>query len=275
LPVKVYSEVLGREVEVPEEPERIVSLAPAITETLYHLGVWDRVVGVSFFCNKPPEAAEKPRVGSYFNVNWRKLEELNPDLILVTTGAQRKTALELAERGYTVYPVPLPTSLAGVVDMAVQVGLVVGALDEARRLEAALLEKASRLPRVDPPVRVYYEIDLGGPVSVGGHSYIVDALDRIGLHNVFRRDRVPWVINPDMERVRAYKPQLIVYERAPYKPVAEEKIVEDLKSRLQGTPAVEEERIIILPPDSLAHYGPSLLEALAGLAERARDMLGG
>jgi len=54
--VELFSEVLGRAVEVPDRPQRIVSLAPAITEALWRLGAWDRVVGVSHFCHKPREA---------------------------------------------------------------------------------------------------------------------------------------------------------------------------------------------------------------------------
>ncbi len=269
--VKVFSEVLGREVELPEEPSRIVSLAPALTEILFLLGLGERVVGVSHFCNKPPKARGKPRLGSYFKVNVEKLRELRPDLVLVTTGAQRKVAFELADAGFPVYPVPLPVSLSGVISQVVTVGLVTGALEEARRLERSLVERASRLPRLGG-VRVYYEIDLGGPVSVGGHSYITDALEWIGLANVFSRARTPWIIGPSDEEVRGLMPEVIVYEKAPYKEVRDERIIEGLRERLRGTPAVEEDRIIILGPDSLAHYGPSLLDALEDLASRVGEL---
>jgi iron complex transport system substrate-binding protein len=274
--VRVYSLALGRELEVPERPERIVSLAPAVTETLFRIGAGDRVVGVSVFCSKPPEACTRPRVGSYYKVDYKRLDPLEPDLILATTGAQQGVVRELEERGYRVYPIPLPTSIYGVLDNIITTGIVVGELAGARRLAAEL---ASRLPRLRGAlegVRVYYEIDLGGPVSAGAHSYIVDALEYLGAETVFSRDRVPWVINPDPERVKSFDPDLIVYEKKPYSRDTPETVRRKLEERgLGGLRALREGRLIVLPPDSLAHYGPSLFDALEDLAAEARRLLGG
>ena len=273
--VKVYSEVLGREVEVPEEPERIVSLSPAITETLYMLGLEDRIAGVSFFCNKPPRAREKPRVGSYYNVRWDKLEELEPDLVLVTTGAQRKVALELAERGYTVYPLPLPVTVDGILDMVKAVGIVTGRLEAARRLAGQARRRLEALEGSLRGVRAYYEIFLGGPVSAGSHTYIVDLLDHLGLETVFHHDRVSWVINPDPERIRAFDPDIILYEIPPYTEFREEKILSSFQERgLGDLRALREGRLIVLEPDTLAHYGPSIVDEAAKIVARARRVLG-
>ncbi len=271
--LELFSEVLGRKVQVPGSPERIVSLAPAITETLFLLGLSDRVVAVSHFCNKPPEAREKPRIGSYFQVNYEKLEALQPDLVLVTTGAQRRLALELAEKGYPVYPIPLPVSVPGVIDMALQVGLVTGAIREARELTGKLTRRLAGIQPLSSPLRAYYEIDLGGPVSVGALSYIGDALDRLGLNHPFQNERQPWIINPDPAVIAKYDPQVIIYEKAPYKPYKDERIIEELASRgLGDTEAMEKGNVIILPPDSLAHYGPSLIGVLEELSHRLSEI---
>lgn len=270
--VKVYSEVLGKEVLVPEEPEKIVSLAPAITETLFMLGLENRIAGVSHFCNKPEEAKKKPRLGSYFQVNYNKLKELDPDLILVTTGAQRKLALELDEKGYTVYPIPLPLSIPGIIDMVSQVGIVTGEIEKARILTEELIIKLSKIPRIKEKLRVYYEIDLGGPVSIGSHNYIDDAISRIGLINIFSDVRQTWIINPDPNEILGRDPQLILYEKAPYKNYGKEKIIESFKERgLEKTTAIANGNIIILEPDSLAHYGPSILETLRGIVARIEE----
>ncbi len=269
--VRLFSEVLGKEVEVPERPSRIVSLSPAITEILYMLGVWDRVVGVSVFDHKPPEAREKPKVGSYYKVNYRALEELSPDLVLVTTGAQRKVLYELAER-YTTYPIPLPLSVAAVIDQVVQVGIVVGALEEARRLESRLLERAERLKGALEGVRVYYEVFLGGPVTAGGHTYITDAFRLMGAETPFQGYRTTWITDPPADVIRDFDPDYIVYEPSPYVETSLDRVVRGFEERgLGGLRAVKERRIIILPPDSLAHYGPSLFDALEDLASRVRS----
>lgn len=272
--VKVYSEVLGKEVSVPEKPNRIVSLAPAITETLFLLGLADRIAGVSHFCNKPVEAKKKPRLGSYFQVNYSRLKELDPDLILVTTGAQRNLALELDSRGYTVYPIPLPLSIPGIIDMVSQVGILTGEIEKARILTDELITKLDSIPRVKKRLKVYYEIDLGGPVSIGSHNYIDDALSRIGLTNIFSNTRQTWIINPDPKEILARDPQLILYEKAPYKKYDQEGIIESLKKRgLEKTTALANGNLIILEPDSLAHYGPSILETLRGIIARINDTI--
>ena len=273
--VKLYSEVLGEQVEVPDEPSRIVSLAPSITETLYLLGVWDRVVGVSFFCSKPPQAREKPRVGAYLNVNYKLLEELKPDLVLTTTGAQLRVTKELREKGYTVYPIPLPTSLYGILDNVVAVGYVIGRVEEARSLATRLAARLAAIAEEEVKARVYYEVDLGGPVTVGSLTYIDHSLRHIGLENIFSRARRTY-FEPDFDEVAREDPDVIVYEPKPFTTMTFEKLLEMFRKRgWERMRAVREKMIILLEPDSLAHYGPSHVDTLAELKERAEKLLGG
>ena len=273
--MKLYSEVLGKAVEVPDVPQRIVSLAPSITETLYLLGLEERVVGVSFFCDKPPEVSKKPRVGAYLNVNYSLLEKLKPDLILVTTGAQRERIAELESRGYVVYPIPLPVTVYGILDSVVVTGIVVGEAERARSLASSLLDKLVALRGVMKGVRMYYEIDLGGPVSVGAHSYIGDAFKFMGASHVFETRREPYVINPDPADIIAYDPDVIVYEQK----LGENATLESVRRRFEARGlgslrALREGRVVIMEYDSLAHYGPSFFDAAKTLAERARSTLG-
>ena len=273
--MKLYSEVLGKAVEVPDAPQRIVSLAPSITETLYLLGLEERVVGVSFFCDKPPEVSKKPRVGAYLNVNYSLLEKLKPDLILVTTGAQRERIAELESRGYVVYPIPLPVTVYGILDGVVVTGIVVGEAERARSLASSLLDKLVALKGAMKGVRMYYEIDLGGPVSVGAHSYIGDAFKFMGASHAFEGRREPYVINPDPADIIAYDPDVIVYEQKLGENATLESVRRRFESRGLGSlRALKEGRVVIMEYDSLAHYGPSFFDAAKTLAERVSSILG-
>jgi len=272
---KLYSEVLNRYVEVPEEPKRIVSLAPAITETLYTLGLKDRIAGVSLYCNKPEEARDKPRVGSYWKVMYSKLEPLNPDLILVTTGAQLKIIGELLERGYTVYPIPLPLTAQGILEYIVKVGMVVNRFKDARRLAWDLESMFTKLRGALAGVRLYYEIDLGGPVAPAAYTYIVDALEYLGVETPFSDTRDTWLVNPDAGRVVEFNPDVVVFE-APYG-------VDDLlgyalrrfrERGLDSLEAIKSGKLVILEPDSLAHYGPSFFKTLGELKVKVENVLG-
>src|SRR5438270_4120113 len=83
-------------------PERIVCLTEETTETLYLLGEGDRVVGVSGYTVRPPEARSKPRVSAYLNARFDKIEALKPDLVLAFSDLQADITSELVRRGYTV-----------------------------------------------------------------------------------------------------------------------------------------------------------------------------
>ncbi|BAA80689.2 ABC transporter, substrate binding protein [Aeropyrum pernix K1] len=268
--VRLYSEVLNREVEVPETPRRIVSLSPAITETLYMLGLEDRIAGVSVYDHKPPKAREKPKVGSYYKVNMKLLEQLNPDLILVTTGAQRRILEDLSRR-YPVYPIPLPVSVSGIIDQAVQVGIVTGALEEASRLETELLDKASKLRGAGRGLRIYYEVYLGGPVTAGAHTYISDAFRIAGVETPFMSERTTWIYQPPPERINRFKPQFILYEYSAYAPTTAEKVRGELEARGVDVGSAE---LVLLEPDTLAHYGPSFIDTMLDLLKTLRDKAG-
>ncbi|MDM7275491.1 MAG: ABC transporter substrate-binding protein [Thermoprotei archaeon] len=272
-------------VEVPDHPRRIVSLSPAITETLYMLGLSDRIAGVSLYCNKPPEAKSKPRVGSYWKVLYSKLEPLNPDLILVTTGAQLKILGELHDKGYTVYPISLPVTLYGVLDQIIKVGIVVGEADKARSLSYSLGEELRALKGALEGLRVHVEIDLGGPVAPGAITYLADAFKYTGASTTFDNVRVheriidgksvadAWIIDPDPKSIKDFNPDVYIYE-VPYGGRASfEWVFERLKSRgLEGLEAVRRGRLLVLEPDTLAHYGPSLIPTLAGLVAKIKAL---
>jgi iron complex transport system substrate-binding protein len=272
--VRLYAEALDRYVDVPDEPSRIVSLAPAITETLFMLGLGDRIAGVSLYCNKPREAREKPRVGSYWKVMYSRLEPLNPDLILVTTGAQLKVLRELVEKGYTVYPISLPVTVNGILEYIVKVGMAVNRFKEARRLAWGLEAELAKLRGALDGVKLYYEIDLGGPVAPAAYTYIVDALEYLGVETPFSNTRDTWLVNPDVRSVVEFNPDVVVFE-APYG-------VEDLlgyamrrleERGLGGLDAVKSGRLVVLEPDSLAHYGPSFFRTLSDLTARVKSVL--
>ena len=141
-------------------PSRIVCLTEETTETLYLLGEGDRVVGVSGYTVRPPEARRKPRVSAFINARFEKIAALCPDLILGFSDLQADIAAELIKRGYPVC-VFNQRSVAEILQMIQVVGGLVGRSDRAAelvstlesRLEAAR-EAAAQLPRRP---RIFFE----------------------------------------------------------------------------------------------------------------------
>ena len=269
--MRVFNEILGVEVKLPETPSRIVSLAENLTETLFLLGLGDRVVGVSVYCRRPREASLKPRVGGYLEASIRRLRGLRPDLILTTSGAQRRLAHQLHREGFPVYPTPLPLSLHGILENVIEVGEVTGAVEEARRLVRALNQIIFSISRdsSSPKGRVYVELDVGEPVTIGSSSYLSHAFSVLGAENIFDGIRRPY-FTPDFEKVELSNPEHIFYDPKPSEENPRRRFEKLVKERgWSNLKAVKSGRIHITRGDILAHYGPSFIsETLRWIKDR-------
>src|SRR5512145_2006249 len=134
-------------------PTRIVCLTEETTETLYLLGEGDRIVGISGYTVRPPEARAKPKVSAFINARFDKIDALRPDLILAFSDLQADIAAELIRRGYPVMTFN-QRSIAQILQTIRMVGALVGQADRGRaladRLEKGLDEIracAAALPR--------------------------------------------------------------------------------------------------------------------------------
>ena len=141
-------------------PSRIVCLTEETTETLYLLGQGDRIVGVSGYTVRPPEARLKPKVSAFINAKFDKIETLKPDLVLAFSDLQANLAAELVRRGMNVV-VFNQRSVADILQMIRMLGGLVGCQLEAERLADRLVadldrirEAASRFPA---RLRVFFE----------------------------------------------------------------------------------------------------------------------
>ncbi|AEB11927.1 helical backbone metal receptor [Marinithermus hydrothermalis] len=265
--MKIVHDGLGT-LELPEDPKRIVSLAPNATETLYRLGLGARLVGRSAFCYRPEAANALPVVASYTKVRWRLLEELSPDLILTTTGIQRDLTRTLHEAGYPVFPVPLPHTPWGILENVGLLGGLTGTVEAAARLSTELAERYARLANRFAGVRVYFEFDFNGPISVGRGSYIDAALSHLGMVNVYGHRAEAYFV-PDLEEVARLEPELVIYEPKPVrsKAVIQEKTRALMRQRGWVYP------LVITGGDEIAHYGPQFFAYLEALAEEIACVL--
>ena len=131
------SDMLGRTVVVPDRPLRVVSLAPSLTETVYALGRGDWLVGVTEFCDYPPEARSKPRVGGIAAPSLERIVSLAPDLALTTAEGNSRNTMEQLERlGIATFALK-PDSYAGVIGSIESLGRALGAERAAWRVVRA------------------------------------------------------------------------------------------------------------------------------------------
>jgi iron complex transport system substrate-binding protein len=246
-------------------PQRIISLAPNHTEVLYALGLGDRVVGVTEYCNYPPEAAEKPKVGDFVNTDLELVVGLEPDLVLATTMHMAETVPAIQERGIPVFVLD-PQSVASVMDEIRTLGRITGREAAADALVAdmqARIDAVQQKVKDAPRPKVFWEL---GPelFTVGPNTFVNDLIDLAGGENVAADADTPWP-QLSVEAIILKDPDVIVLADHNYG-----QTVEMVKERpgWEDIAAVKEGSIIeITNDDIVSRPGPRLVEGLEFLAK--------
>ncbi len=174
-------------------PQRIVSLAPSITEVLFALGLGDDVAGVTQFCNYPPEAIDKPRVGGYYDLNYEAVAALDPDLIVMLpehTEAHR----HFAAQGYRILTINHQT-IESILESIRTVGRMCGVADrterlvrDTRRRMTVVRQKTAGLPPVRVMLAVGRDVSSGKVEDVciaGTGGFYQEMIELAGGENVF------------------------------------------------------------------------------------------
>jgi ABC-type Fe3+-hydroxamate transport system substrate-binding protein len=255
---------MGREVDVPTRPRRIVSLVPSQTELLFDLGAGDRVVGATRFCVHPSgPLATVPRVGGTKQIHLDALARLEPDLVIGNKEENERTQIEaIADR----YPVWL--SDVGTLDEALamieSVGFIVGAAERATSLLHEIRHRFASLPGAGGE-RVAYLIWRRPWMGVGSGTFIDDMLGRCGFVNVLAEqglDRYPELTDGEL---RDAAPELVLLSSEPF-PFTERHFAE-IAGLLPGA------RIRLVDGEAFSWYGSRLAlaaEVLSRLVESER-----
>ncbi len=249
----------NKEVVIPEKVERIISLSPAITETLFELGLGEKVVGVTSFCVRPPEATKRKKVASYGYASVEQFEKLKPDLVLTVTGYQNSVADQLLTY-FPTFSFKLPSSLAGVIDLVTKVSVVTGEGERGTLIERKLWEDTKKLV-IGGDRTVYFECNLGGPVTFGSLSYITDVLGFMNLKSIYSHAKKEWLY-PDFDFVKEKDPDVVIIEPKMFAKRGIDLVEKMVKDRgWSELSAFKKGRIYVTPGenDFLAHHGPSLI----------------
>ena len=260
----------GKTVTLPGVPQRIVSLAPANTEILYAIGAGDRVVGVTDYCNYPPEAAEVEKVGGYSTVNIEKVVAAQPDLVLAALGNTEEVVSYIEGLGLTVVSLN-PASIQDVVENIRLVGTVTGNTAEAEALATSMEERFEAVrtkaaaATSEPTVAhvVWYD-----PIWVSGSGTFQNEMFEIAhAKNAFPNIEGWQVVG--LEDFISTNPDVIIVNSGSgmgesgydliYSYMMEE-------SRIQGVSAIREGRIYIAESDRIDRGGPRIVDALEEVA---------
>jgi iron complex transport system substrate-binding protein len=253
----------GRQVTIERLPTRIVSIAPSNTEVLFALGLDERIVGVDSFSTYPPEAGEKPQVGSYLEPDLERVAAAEPDLILATEAHAGTVLPELDALGLPTVVIE-PKDLDEVFSGMLLVGTIT---DESTRAQQVVCALQARVDAVvdtvadAPRPRVFFELspDL---YTAGPGSYIDDLITRAGGVNVAAGAAEMW---PQLsaEAVVSADPEVILLADHEAGITAEQVAA---RPGWQEMSAVRQGRIVTLTSDLVARPGPRVVDGLEAIA---------
>ena len=257
----------GRRVSLPAKVDRVVSLAPNLTEIMFAVGAGNRLVGRTSYCDYPPEAKAIAEVGDTLHPSLETIIALKPQVVLVSTASQLEVFTnQLQGQNIAVY-VTDPHDLEGVFRSIEQIGEIVGEKDQANRLVQKLRERTNAVEQAvkqKTPVRVFYQVS-GEPLYTAGHdSFVTDLMHRAGGASVTADVPGAWPKYSN-ESALAARPEAIILPTGGSMGAANANVAEALRQ----SPAALQGRVYKINDDHLARPGPRSVD---GLEEMARAL---
>jgi iron complex transport system substrate-binding protein len=263
---RMIKDEIGRRVNITPAPQRIVSLAPGITETLYALNLDDKIAGVTTFCDWPSAARTIPKIGGFTNPSIEKIVSLKPDLIIATADGNRKdTVLQLERLGLPVY-VTNPSDTKGILNSILNVGEITNREKDAgilvEKLQKRLNNITVQIHHKRKP-RVFFQIGLEPVVTAGKGTLINEVIERAGGINIADNDvaRYP---RYSAEGIMGASPEIILF--APMVNDKEFTMVKKFWREFEGIPAVKNNKIYPIKTDLISRASPRIVEAIEKMA---------
>jgi len=169
-------------------PGRIISLAPAITEELYLLGVQDNLLGVTTYCDYPEEAKKKEKIGTYLEPNIEKIVRLKPDIILASKEGQKKEiVLRMKSYGLKVYALEPCNNFKEISEQFLLLGKLLGKEKKAIDILSALNERTTRLTnktKKSVKVKVFWQLGAEPLMTISKNTFIDEMITLAGGQNI-------------------------------------------------------------------------------------------
>jgi iron complex transport system substrate-binding protein len=257
---------IGRSVNITPRPQRIVSLAPGITETLYALSLDDKIVGVTTFCDWPAAVRKKPKIGGFTNPSIEKIVSLKPDLIIATADGNRKDTVQQLERlGLPVYVIS-PSNIDGFLRSILNIGEITNREKDAEKLVEKFQKRLNNIVHQichkNKP-RVFFQLGLEPVFTVGRGTLINEIIERAGGINVAGHDTAHYPIY-SAEGIMGASPEIIIFA-----PMINDKNFAAVKrfwQKFGELPAIKNNKIYPIDADLINRASPRIFDAVEIMA---------
>jgi len=257
----------GRRVSLPAKVDRVISLAPNLTEIVFAVGGGDRLVGRTSYCDYPPEAKSVPEVGDTLHPSLERVISVKPQLVLISTASQLEVFTQQLQNQNIAVFVTDPHDLEGVFRSIEQVGEILGKKEQAATLVQTLRRRTNAVEEAvkqKPPVRVFYQLSAEPLYTAGHDSFVTDLMRRAGAISVTADIPGAWP-KYSSESALAAKPDAIILPTGGSMGTGNSTVTEALRR----SPAVLQGRVYKINDDHLVRPGP---RAIDGLEEMARAL---
>ena len=257
----------GRRVSLPPQVDRVISLAPNLTEIVFAVGASDRLVGRTSYCDYPAEAKTVAEVGDTLHPSLERIISLKPQLVLISTASQLEVFTQQLQNQNIAVFVTDPHDLDGVFRSIEQIGLILGHEEQARLLVQKLRERTSAVEEAVKQkqlVRVFYQLSAEPLYTAGHDAFVTDLIRRAGAISVTADVPGAWPKYSN-ESALAAKPEAIILPTGGSMGTGNSTVTEALRQ----SPAVLEGRVYKINDDHLVRPGP---RAVDGLEEMARAL---
>jgi iron complex transport system substrate-binding protein len=253
----------NRDLSLSSMPQRIVSIAPSITELVFAIGAGEKLVGVDSESNFPEQARSIEKVGTYISPSLEMIIALKPDLLLVSDLTPQQVIDTIENRGIKVFAVA-PKSIDGVAESMRKLGIVLGTDDEAERAaesfeqRVSAVERKTALAKEKPRVYLeYFPYWTFGPGSFGN-----DLITRAGGINIGKRLKSPYAEVSD-EFVVSENPDVIIITEGKHSTTTISSVRE--RQGWKDIDAVKSNRVYYIDDDLVSRPGPRTADALEEL----------
>jgi iron complex transport system substrate-binding protein len=271
--VRTVVDETGRHVALPENVQRIVTLAPNLTEIVYALGAEQKLVGVTSYCDYPAGARAKAKIGNPVNPSLEAIAALKPDLVLAARTMNRLETVESLDRlGIAVYATDSRT-VNDVMSSIQDIANTIGVSEQGRTVVAGMRERLDalhlRLAGIAPK-RVLFVIWTQPLISIGPQTFLADALRQAGAQSIVQSQQ-DWP-EISLEEVVRLQPESLVFS-ANHTGTDHGADREDELAELRQRPpwkelaAVREGHVIVVG-EEMDRPAPRLVDAIESLARQ-------
>jgi iron complex transport system substrate-binding protein len=257
-----FVDQLDRRVTIPDDPQRVISLAPSIPEIIYALAQENRLKGVTRYSDFPIEATKLPKIGSYVHLDLERIVSLNPDLCIAIKDGNPKDVIDrLQSLKIPVYVVD-PRNLNTVLETIKEIGQILNAGGKAENLLGNLRNRIQRVKSLISQNTyrpgVFFQVGISPIVSVGAGTFLHELIVLAGGNNLANGNTA--YPRFSREQVLALAPEIFIVTS-----MARQAVFEEVKAewrRWSTLPAVRNDRIFLVDSNLFDRPSPRLVDGL-------------